>query len=259
MKEKSVAIVGSRSASELSLLFTDRVAKLSIKEFKVVVSGFAKGVDKQALDSAVRYKAQSIIVLPQGIMTFGTGYKTYYKQIVEGDLLVLSVFHPKAPWRPELAMARNPIIYGLANEIYVPESSDKGGTWSGVVDGIRKNRTIYVRKAEARENTANDLLIRKGAIPVDFDGVPLQGYTLVDKEQFLFEETKLRLMVENNIVELLKTGEFTAKEMLMKLQLDWKEKKLRDFLATRQDVESLHVRPIRFILKNKKVVQQSLF
>jgi len=80
MDEKSIAIVGSRSASDKSLEFTDNIAKLASKEYKVVVSGFAKGVDSQALDSAIYYKGQSIIVLPQGIMTFGSGFKKYYKQ-----------------------------------------------------------------------------------------------------------------------------------------------------------------------------------
>ncbi|MCF8265341.1 MAG: DNA-processing protein DprA, partial [Melioribacteraceae bacterium] len=163
MQEKSIAIVGSRSASEIALAFTDNIAMLASREHKVVVSGFAKGVDKQALDSAINYKGQSIIVLPQGIMTFGSGFKLYYRQIVDGDVLVLSTFFPKAPWKAELAMARNPIIYGLADEICVAESSEKGGTWSGVVDGLRKKRIIYVRKPETPERNANDLLIQKGA------------------------------------------------------------------------------------------------
>lgn len=173
MQEKSVAIVGSRSASDISLNFTDNIANLASREYKVVVSGFAKGVDKQALDSAIKYKGHSIIVLPQGIMTFGSGYKNYYRQIVDGDVLVLSTFFPKAPWRVELAMARNPIIYGLADEIFVAESSEKGGTWSGVIDGLRKNRKIFVRLPEHTEKNANILLIQKGAVAVDFEGNPV--------------------------------------------------------------------------------------
>jgi predicted Rossmann fold nucleotide-binding protein DprA/Smf involved in DNA uptake len=180
--EKSIAIVGSRNASDKSLEFTDNIAKLASKEYKVVVSGFAKGVDSQALDSAIYYKGQSIIVLPQGIMTFGSGFRKYYRQIVEGDVLVLSTFFPKAPWKAELAMARNPVIYGLANEIYVAESAEKGGTWSGVVDGLRKKRTIYVRKPEPEEKNANNLLIQKGAIAVDFSGLPVEGPVLMVQE-----------------------------------------------------------------------------
>jgi DNA processing protein len=170
LSERSIAIVGSRSASDISLEFTDNIAKLASRDYKVVVSGFAKGIDKQALDSAIKYKGQSIIVLPQGILTFGSGFKTYYRQIVDGDVIVLSTFFPKAPWSTGLAMARNPIIYGLANEIYVAESSDSGGTWSGVKDGLRKNRTIYIRKPGINENNANQLLIDLGAKAVDFDG-----------------------------------------------------------------------------------------
>ena len=153
LHEKSMAIVGSRAAEGKSLAFTDNMAKLATKDFKVVVSGFAKGVDKQALDSAIKYKGQSIIVLPQGITTFNSGFKTYYKQIVDGDVLVLSTFHPKAVWSA------------------VAESSEKGGTWSGVMDGLRKGRKIYVRKPEADEKNANILLIQKGAIAVDYNGI----------------------------------------------------------------------------------------
>jgi DNA processing protein len=187
LHEKSIAIVGSRTASDLALQFTDNIAKIASEEYKVIVSGFAKGVDKQALDSAIKYKGQSIIVLPQGIMTFDSGFKKYYKQIVDGDVLVLSTFHPKAPWKVELAMARNPVIYGLASEIFVAESNDKGGTWSGVVDGLRKNRKIFVRKPEGNEKNANNLLIENGAVPVDFYGQVSERY----KEKMVPENAAL--------------------------------------------------------------------
>src|SRR5690606_23985158 len=96
MQEQSIAIVGSRAASEISLNFTDNIAKKASKDYEVVMSGFAKGVDKQALDSAIKYKGQSIIVLPQGIMTFTSGFKNYYKQIIYGDVLFISTFNTKS-------------------------------------------------------------------------------------------------------------------------------------------------------------------
>jgi DNA processing protein len=259
MHEKSIAIVGSRNASEKSLEFTDNIARLASKEYKVVVSGFAKGVDKQALDSAINYKGQSIIVLPQGIMTFGSGFKNYYKQIIDGDVLVLSTFFPKAPWKAELAMARNPIIYGLASEIYVAESSDKGGTWSGVVDGLRKNRKIYVRKAEPSEKTANDLLIQKGAIAVDFDGNPLINYkpSFTGENQIRVNEPVIDY--QNKIFDLLKTGEFAAKEIIKRLQITWSEKKLRDYLKNNKEIETINQKPLRYTMKNTIIKQKSLF
>jgi len=184
IQEKSIAIVGSREASDIALRFTDTIAKLASKENKVVVSGFARGIDKQALDSAIAHKGRSIIVLPQGIMTFESGFKTYYKQIIEGDVAVLSTFPPKAGWSKELAMARNPIIYGLADEIYVAESKSstnrqgqetKGGTYAGVMDGLKKRRTVYVRKPEISEKNDNHILIQNGAVAVDMNGKPVKN------------------------------------------------------------------------------------
>ncbi len=176
LNEEAVAVVGSRNASDISLKFTDNIVKIMSSQYKVIVSGFAKGVDKQALDSALKYNGHSIIVLPQGIMTFASGIKKYYKQIVDGNALVLSVFHPKSVWSASLAMARNSIIYGLSEDIYVAQTNDNGGTWSGVIDGLRKGRKIYVRYPNDDEKNANKILIEKGAIPIDFDGNIINFY-----------------------------------------------------------------------------------
>jgi predicted Rossmann fold nucleotide-binding protein DprA/Smf involved in DNA uptake len=230
LAEKSVAIVGSREASEIALQFTDNIAKLASKEYKVVVSGFAKGVDKQALDSAIAYKGQSIIVIPQGITTFGAGFKTYYKQIVEGDVLVLSVFPPKANWDKGFAMARNAIIYGLANEIYVAESSEKGGTWSGVMDGLKKKRTVFVRNPNASEKNANALLIQNGAVPVDFNGNVIAR----NIQDSAVEES---LSLESKIKAILSNGGLTAKDILNKLQSDLTPAKLSAELKKMSFVE----------------------
>lgn len=263
LKEKSIAIVGSRDASDTALQFTDNIAKLASEEYKVVVSGFAKGVDKQALDSAIKYKGQSIIVLPQGIMTFSTGFKTYYKQMIDGDILVLSTFFPKAPWKTELAMARNPIIYGLANDIYVAESSEKGGTWSGVVDGLRKGRKIFVRKPQSTEKNANHILIQKGATPVDFHGKELfVEYMPMQQEQVLTvqEPPAVYESMEINIRSILSNGPLTAKVILKKMNSDWTTQKLNSFLKKLDFVESIKIKNSNlFLLKGQSTTQKGLF
>ena len=241
LHEKSIAIVGSRAASEIALKFTDNIAKNASKEYKVVVSGFAKGIDKQALDSAINYKGQSIIVLPQGIMTFASGFKNYYKQIIDGDVLVLSTFPPKAGWSAGLAMARNPIIYGLADEIYVAESSEKGGTWSGVIDGLRKGRKIYVRKPEATEKNANNILIQKGAVPIDFNGnelVKTYDTTLSDQISVVQEPNESDNL-NDKIRSVFNERPLTAKELLTKLNLTWTTQKLNNYLKKLDFVENV--------------------
>lgn len=233
LKEKSIAIVGSRKASALSLEFADRIAGLAYERQEVVVSGFAKGVDKQALDSALKYGGQSVIVLPQGITTFSSGFKAYYKQIVRGEVIVLSVFPPKAPWNTGLAMARNPIIYGLADEIYVAESAETGGTWSGVTDGLKRGRIVYVRKPESGEKNANGLLIRKGAKAVDIKGkLVYSGGEQISADSFVVAETPLDYVPETTrkITELLKSKTLSVKQIKEELSLDWSEQRIRECL-----------------------------
>ncbi len=155
LKKDSIAIVGARKSTTVSLQFTDNVAKEAVKNENVVVSGFAKGVDKKALDSTLEHEGQSIVVLPQGIETYKS--KTYYQEIVKGNVLVMSIYHPKAPWSVGLAMDRNKIIYGLANHIYAAESNNSGGTWEGVLNGLKRGRKVYVRKPGLKEKNANTL------------------------------------------------------------------------------------------------------
>jgi predicted Rossmann fold nucleotide-binding protein DprA/Smf involved in DNA uptake len=268
MQEYSIAIVGSRDASQIALDFTDNIARRAGKEWKVVVSGFAKGVDKQALDSSIAYKGQSIIVLPQGIMTFELGFKTYYKQIIDGDVLVLSVFHPKAGWGKELAMARNPIIYGLAKEIYVAEAKPsknrqgketKGGTWAGVVNGLKKRRTIYVRKPENSEQNDNILLIRKGALSVDFEGNVINQNEQTELPFVTGSEPQEKdKSFADDIKEVLQKGQLSANDIIKKLKLEWKPDKLTkelkklDFIEVRKEKNRNY-----FSLKGNK--QFSLF
>lgn len=238
LQEPSIAIVGSRKADGISLQFTDNVAK-SVSSEKVVVSGFAKGVDKQALDSALEGGGKSIIVLPQGIMTFASGFKQYYKYITQGRVLVMSPFAPKAPWSKEFAMARNPIIYGMATDIFVAQSDEKGGTWSGVVDGLRKKRTIYVRYPEADEENANMQLIQQGALPVDVFGNKLEllAEELKTKKQREMDDLNLRIMDILSATEAI-----SSKEIIGKLGIDWSDVKMRKYLEALSGIEKSKIK-----------------
>ncbi|HRE58617.1 MAG TPA: DNA-processing protein DprA [Candidatus Kapabacteria bacterium] len=236
MQENSIAIVGSRDADNISLQFTDNIAKKAAQQFKVVVSGFAKGIDKQALDSAIQYKGQSIIVLPQGIMTFGSGIKKYYKEITNGDVLVVSTFHPKAVWSAGLAMARNPIIYALATDIYVAQSAESGGTWAGVIDGLKKGRTIFVRQSNQNEKNANLILVEKGAKAVDSEGNIIDNTELLKAVQTMNETTQNNEIEQ--VITLLEKQKLTSKQILERVQLNMSDKELIKKLQSLPNIQT---------------------
>ncbi|MCK6611372.1 MAG: DNA-processing protein DprA [Bacteroidia bacterium] len=261
LQEDAVAIVGSRKAGDKALLFTDHVAKKSVKENKVVVSGFAKGVDKQALDSTIEANGKSIIVLPQGILTFQSGFKKYYEPIVNGDVLVLSTFFPNAGWDVGLAMARNVYIYGLAKEIFVAESDSKGGTWEGAMDGLKRGRKIFVRLPEPKEKNANLKLVELGALAINMDGDTVDSKIISSSE--LIEATSEpvlndpdtkyengKITIEKDILEFLKKGTFTSKEILLGLKLDWESRKLSSFLKKNPNVKTIAGKPVKYTSTN---------
>jgi DNA protecting protein DprA len=248
LQENAVAIVGSRNAGETALRFTDTIARKCSAEEKVIVSGFAKGVDKQALDSALAANGKSIIVLPQGILTFRSGLKQYYEQIVNGKVLVLSAFFPQAGWDVGFAMARNVYIYGLANEIFVAESDAKGGTWEGAMEGLKRHRSIYVRVPEAKEKNANLKLVEFGALPVGMTGEVEQAR--VKPENTLFRTSELLFAneptekynsenrnVEKEILALLGKGAYTSQEIILALKLDWESRKITAFLNKHPNIK----------------------
>jgi len=245
LNEHSIAIVGSRKASDISLEFTKNIAKKCAKNYEVVVSGFAKGVDKMALDATLEYNGHSIVVLPQGILTFGSGIKKYYKKIIDGDVLILSTYHPKAPWSVGLAMNRNTYIYGLAKIIYVAESDSKGGTWNGVMDGLKKGTKVFIRKPEPDEKNANNLLIMKGAIPVDIFGNHIQ-----------IKENK----IEDKLKNILSKGQLTAKAISDELKLEIDARELQKLLKNLDFIDSKKVKSKKYyFLKNTITVQPDLF
>lgn len=255
LQQPSIAIVGSRKADGISLSFTDNVARKASSERKVVVSGFAKGVDRQALDSALSANGQSIIVLPQGITTFASGFKQYFKTIAQGNVLVISTFAPKAPWCVEFAMARNSTIYGLASEIYVAQSDEKGGTWSGVIDGLRKKRKISVRWPETGEKNANILLIQKGAAAVDLMG---NSINISPEDAKTPEQEENDNINEKILVYLNKHEKASSKDILSLLKLDWTDNRMKKHLETIKEVEKIKIKN-RIYYQLKEKVSNDLF
>lgn len=192
LQEPSASIVGSRSADAISLDFTQNIARKAVHEGRVVVSGMAKGVDLKALDSALQAGGKSIVVLPQGIMTASSSYKKYYRELVEGRLLFISQFSPNISWNTAFAMMRNKVIYGLSSQVFIAQTDQKGGTWSGAKEGLkRKTGKIFVRWPERAEQNANRELVDLGATPVDMQGIPIA--TNANNTESLEEQIRILL------------------------------------------------------------------
>lgn len=105
-----------------------------------------------------------------------------------------------------------------------------------------KGRKIYVRKPEAIEKNANNILIQKGAVPVDFNGNELAityDTTLSNQISVVQEPSNDLESIDNRIRSVFNGRPLTTKELLTKLNLNWTAKKLNDYLKKSDFVENV--------------------
>lgn len=163
----SIAIAGSRDASDEAIEVSHRLAKTASELGIVVVSGLAPGVDSAAHQGAVIGKGGTIGVMASGILRHN-GFRPD-----ESDLVCLiSQFEPNDAWSGPRAMVRNATIAGLSDRVVVCASGLTGGSWEMAQLCLKRSKPLYVLDLEESEAPGNQQLIRAGARAVprdDFD------------------------------------------------------------------------------------------
>lgn len=169
LKRQTIAIIGSRNASESALAFTRTVARYLSQQGTNVISGNARGVDRTAYEGATSIDdGCTILVLPYGIRKLSkVQMRDLQPRIEAGQVLLMSQFHPDAQWVVSRAMERNNVVTGLAQVVIVAESDSKGGTWEGANGALKQGRRVFVRQSiDEKLLPGNRLLLEKGACPL---------------------------------------------------------------------------------------------
>ena len=167
---------------------------------------------------------------------------------------------PNYAFLVEDLLAQGYNILPITSSDYSPTlKKNLGRTWSGVIDGLRKGRTIFVRKPDSKEKNANNMLILKGGKAVDVKG-NLIGYDVVDDDLKTIVAEDGTIAAEEKIVEFLKTGVFSAKKIVDTLKIDWSSRKVSNFLKSRPDVLTVKGKPLKFSHRSRTVqTQKTLF
>jgi predicted Rossmann fold nucleotide-binding protein DprA/Smf involved in DNA uptake len=106
LNKGGIAIVGSRDADEEDLKFSTILARSAAHQGLSVVSGGARGVDENAMLSALENKGAAVGVMADDLLRAATSAK-YRKHLLSGDLVLVSPFNPEAGFNVGNAMARN--------------------------------------------------------------------------------------------------------------------------------------------------------
>jgi DNA processing protein len=196
--ERTMAIVGSRNASAEALRVAREAGRYFGREGYTIVTGMAKGVDQEAVRSALEAGGKAIGVLPFGLLSkkdLLPLLKEYQESLTGGQLTLISEVFPKTGWKAQLAMARNRLVVGLADGVVVAQSGLKesttakgkhqSGTWNAVETSRRIGKKVYVADLPFEGNQA---LIKQGLgkpIPVQEAEV---AFAFIEDELYLMQK-----------------------------------------------------------------------
>ncbi|GAB4536433.1 MAG: DNA-processing protein DprA [Anaerolineae bacterium] len=172
LSHPSAAIIGARHTSGESSTLARQLATLLAEEGLVVVSGLGKGAGQAAFDGALSTgEGRAMAVLPVGINAFSglpgdAGVVTAALQ--QRRALFISPFHPQARFSEAQAIARNRLILGLAEAVFVVSALEGGPEKEMADEALRLGKALYVWDTSAEDGSlaGNQALIQAGALPI---------------------------------------------------------------------------------------------
>lgn len=169
LKENAISVIGSRNNTEYGKKWCEEFTRDLIKYNLTIVSGMAKGIDSIAHKTALKYKGNTIAVLPSGLENvYPKENIELYHEIIKNNGLVISEYDLNFKANKETFLERNRIVSGLSLGTLVIEASKVSGT--GITARISKSEGKQVFCIPGNlgnlKSVGTNKLIQKGAFLV---------------------------------------------------------------------------------------------
>jgi predicted Rossmann fold nucleotide-binding protein DprA/Smf involved in DNA uptake len=162
--QPGIAVAGSRhldAAGEACAEFVGNACGLS---GLVLYSGGAKGVDTLSMNAALAARGTAVGILAESLER-AIRVPENRAAISRGDLCLVTPYSPSAPFTVGTAMARNKLIYALADyAIIVASDAEKGGTWAGATEALKAKWVPVFVLDYPQMPPGNVLLLQRGAL-----------------------------------------------------------------------------------------------
>lgn len=175
---KSIAVVGSRRATPYGLSCAERFASILAEYGACVVTGGARGIDTQALRTALAGRARAIVVLGCGCdHIYPQENRELFQKVIDNGGAIVS----EQPWSqapiPYMFVKRNRIIAGLSLAMLVCESGLPSGTFSACDYALAAGRDVLAVPGPitSPQSQGCNALISQGAVPM-VDDAALTSY-----------------------------------------------------------------------------------
>lgn len=145
LKEKSIAIVGTRNPTGFGEGKALEVSEALANEGYSIVSGLATGVDTAAHTGALKAHGHTIAVLAHGLqMIYPAANKGLAQKILDHNGALVSEYPWNTTLEPWKLIQRDRIQSGLSLGVFVIETGIKGGTMHTVDFCKKQNRVLIV-------------------------------------------------------------------------------------------------------------------
>lgn len=141
--ERSVGIVGTRSATTYGKSITRKIVEDLLPYQPVIVSGLAYGIDIEAHRAALQVGLPTIAVMGSPItQVYPAVHKKTAEQLQETGIL-MSEYAPGSTMVPGNFPARNRIIASLSDALIVVEAAEKGGALITAEIAYSYNKDVF--------------------------------------------------------------------------------------------------------------------
>ncbi len=166
-----LAVTGSRSLTEDEEAYASRLGHECARQQITLISGYANGADQLTMFSALAEDGNVVGILSQGLLGV-VGQARVRKPLQNGQLLLLSPYHPSAEFQATQALARNRLIYGMGKwAIAISSQEGTGGTWRGALECmVQKCPPLFVRSDQPISD-GNAALLAMGALELDAESI----------------------------------------------------------------------------------------
>ena len=241
LRRNSVSIVGTRNPTKESKKYAfDIASKLSALNI-TVVSGMAKGIDKEAHLGAISSLVNTVAVLGNGIdIVYPSENVKVYNKLIESGIVISEFEVGRKPDRMNFPR-RNRIISGLSYATIMAEASSKSGALITVDYALNQGREVYIAPYDEKlkEYFGNHKLYKEGAKIINDVNDILEDFDSIFSNDDDYLKMKLKYFEGGNIP----------------IKEDSEENKI---IKTQKIKENKENKTIRKITENKKIEKPNL-